>query len=946
MVSRKKLGYLACLVLLAAAAVAQTTAPRFESDIQPLLRSKCITCHNADTKIAGLSVETRDDLLTGGKTGAAIIPGNPADSLLVGMITTGKMPMSGPKLSPDEVATIRRWIEAGALKQGEDVIARRVAEREIFTILGAKCFVCHGRRTQEAGLDLRSVAGMLKGGKSGPTIIPGQPDESLLIQRIHKQEMPPPKLQEQFSVRGVDSAEFEKLKQWIAQGARPDNEEPLKVDVNNDPLIKPAARQFWSFRPPVRPAVPPVTNGVVRNPIDAFLLRKLSDKHLSFAPEAGQLTLMRRAYIDLIGVAPTPEEAELYTQDRAPEAYERMIDRLLASPKYGERWARYWLDAAGYADSEGGVSTDTVRTNAWRYRDYVIRAFNADKPYDRFLIEQLAGDELFDWKAMKQYTPDQAEKLAATGFLRLAPDSTYSTEQNLMPERFDHVAGELEVLGSAVLGLTLGCARCHDHKYDPLPQRDYYRMSAVLQTALDPYDWRIPSLSCIGVGSKCEEKDTRFIPDPDPQARREIEEHNAPINKQVSALEQKVENAAMPYREKSGKKEASVDDLAAEFPDLREEVVRLRKEVSDLRKKLKVHQSFRALFDMGGEPTPTRILLRGDVNNPGPRVEPGPPSVLAEGLQAYRVEKPAFESDTSGRRIAFARWLTQPAHPLTARVITNRIWQHHFGAGIVHSPGNFGKTGAPPTHPELLDWLATEFVQKGWSMKAMHRLIMTSSAYRQSSQVSDASASDDPSNALLSHFPLRRLDAEALRDTVLHLSGRLDGKMFGPPAEIKVESDGKVLDQGGEKGYRRSIYLMQRRSAPVTMLEVFDSPLPLLSPNCLKRGESNVSSQALQLMNGEQVLEGARYLSARIIDSVGEDSRKQVERMYLAVLTRRPTAPELKLTESTLDTLRRNWTAHLTQQKPAEPVAYKASHMALASLCHTFLNSAEFIYVE
>jgi hypothetical protein len=353
-------------------------------------------------------------------------------------------------------------------------------------------------------------------------------------------------LQEQFSVRTVDSAELEKLKQWIAQGARPDNEEPLRVDVNNDPLVKTTDRQFWSFRSPLRPAVPTVANGVVHNPIDAFLLQKLAEKHLSFAPEAGRLTLMRRAYLDLIGVPPTPEEAELYSQDKAPDAYERLIDRLLASPKYGERWARYWLDAAGYADSEGGVSADTLRVSAWRYRDYVIRALNSDKPYDQFLTEQLAGDEMFDWKAAKQYTPDQAEKLAATGFLRLAPDSTYSTEQNFMPDRFDHVAAEMQVLGSAVLGLTLGCARCHNHKFDPLPQRDYYRVSAVFQTALDPYDWRIPSLQCGGVGAKCEEKNTRFIRDPDPQFRREFDDYNAPINKQIAALEQKIKDAAAP----------------------------------------------------------------------------------------------------------------------------------------------------------------------------------------------------------------------------------------------------------------------------------------------------------------------------------------------------------------------------------------------------------------
>ncbi len=917
-------------------------APRFESDVLPLLKAKCISCHNSKARRAGLSLETRDDLLTGGKTGAAVMPGRSVDSLLVAMVSTGKMPLGGTPLTVEETTSIRNWIDTGALKTGEQVLTRPVQAREIFTsVLGAKCLVCHGRRVQQAGLDLRTRAGMLKGGKSGPAIVPGNPAASLLLQRVSKQQMPPPQLQEQFSVRTVDSAELEKLTQWIAQGAPDEMEKAAPVDPDSDPMVNGTARSFWSFRKPVRPAVPRFA--AARTPIDAFVLERLAAKKIAFAPQAGRLILMRRAYFDLTGLPPSPAEVQAYLADNKPEAYERLIDRLLASPRYGERWARYWLDAVGYADSEGGVSTDEPRPTSWRYRDYVIRAFNADKPYDQFLREQLAGDEMFDWKAAKTYSADQLEKLEATGFLRLAPDATYSTEQNFLPERFDAVASEMEILGSSVMGLSLGCARCHDHKYDPLPQRDYYRVSAVFQSALDPYDWLIPSIACVGVGSKCEEKDVRFLPDPDPAIVRETESFNAPLKKQIDDIEKKMDEAAAPYREKA-KKNATLDELTKEFEPLKTAIADLRKSLNQAKAKLKPTPGIRALFDMGGEPTPVRILLRGDVNNPGPLVDPGPPSVLSSGLAPYQVEKLPYETGSSGRRLAFAKWITQPEHPLTARVMVNRIWQQHFGWGIVKSAGNFGKTGTPPTHPELLDWLATEFVESGWSIKKMHRLIMTSAVYRQSTAVTAEAEAQDASNALLSRFPLRRLDAEAVRDSILKIAGRLDQTPFGPPAALAVKPDGLVLAKAGKLGYRRSIYLQQRRSTPVTILDTFDAPF--MSPNCVRRGESIVSSQALQLMNGDQIRESARYLAGRIMDAAGMDARKEIDQLYLATLTRAPTPAEVQAAERVLLAMRRNWQEHYETAPPSDPIAAKASHMALASLAHSLFNSAEFLYVD
>jgi mono/diheme cytochrome c family protein len=973
--------YLLCLISCSTLLLGADPSPRFESHIAPLFKAKCLSCHSAGIRQGGLSLETREDVLRGGKTGAAVVPGRPTDSLLLAFVMSGKMPMGGSRLNEVETDTLRRWIEAGALMEGEQEATKLVHEREVFaSILGGKCFVCHGRRMQKAGLDLRTREALLKGGKSGPAIVPGNPDQSLLLKKIAAQEMPPPKLQEQYSVRGLTQDEFDKVKAWIAAGAPADDEKPLAAD----PALREKDQQHWAFRPPTRAAIPSVRDGAkVRNPIDAFLLAKLEEKGLTLSEPADPLVLMRRAFIDLTGMPPSPEEIDAYLADRSPEAYERLIDKLLASPRYGERWARYWLDAAGYADSEGAVSADNVRPHAWRYRDYVIRALNSDKPYDQFLTEQIAGDELFDYKSYATYSPDQIEKLVATGFLRTGPDSTYSTEQNFLADRYDTVAGEMEILGTAVMGLTIGCARCHDHKYDPIPQRDYYRLSAILQSAYDPYDWRSPSLQCVGVGAKCVDDDTRDLPLRSPQEERENGMYNGPIRKRIEALEKSLAAKAAPFREKLraerleklpeelrqdlkraldtapserseiqryvvGKFEKQLEvtdkEIADRFEEFRNDEREIQLKVRDEKGKLRPDPKIRALFDMGGTPTPNRVLLRGDVNNPGFLVEPGPPFVVSRSIAPYKIEKPAYRSDTSGRRLALARWLTQPNHPLTARVMVNRIWQHHFGTGLAARPANFGKTGLAPTHPELLDWLATEFVRQDWSIKAMQRLIMTSSAYRQSSRYVESRHSVDPDNRFLSRFPLRRLDADSLYDSVLKVAGRLDESSFGPPAEISVKPDGEIVPIAAKRGYRRGIYLQQRRSRPVTMLETFDAPL--LNPNCIRRSESTVSLQALQLMNSDLLRENSRYLAGRVIDAAGDDPAKQVERLYLATLSRRPSPEEAADLRNSLERMREAWHRELESDVPAESILQKARWLALASLCHTVLNSAEFLYVD
>lgn len=887
-------------LMLAAATLAGAD---FDSAAAPILRARCLPCHSAKARSGGLSIESRDDVLRGGKSGAVVVAGRPVDSVLLSMVAAGKMPMGAARLPAAEIETIRRWIETETAKPP-------VGERDVQAIFSAKCWVCHGRREQKAGLDLRSIASLLKGGKSGPAIAPGNPAASLLVKRIAAQQMPPPALQEQYSVRGLTDDELEKVKRWIAEGAQPGHEEAAEVDPASDPAIKAKDREFWAFQSPRRASTPASKTG---NPIDAFIRRPL-------APAAAHGALLRRAYFDLTGLPPSPEDVASYLAD---PRYEALIDRLLDSPRYAERAARQWLDAVGYADSEGGNNSDQARLHAWRYRDYVIRAFQANKPYNQFLTEQLAGDELFDFRNAAQLSPEQLDLLAATGFWRMAPDGTNSTEQNFIPERMDVIAGQIEVLGSAVMGLSIGCARCHDHKYDPLPTRDYYRLVAVLTPAFDPYHWLPGEFPCGGVGASCDENNTRYIiPKATPEYAAAAA-HNEPIAARVKALEQEIEEKAKPYRTGAATG-AKLRDLEMAHPGFKKEKAALDEQIRKERAKRKPLPLIRALFDLGPDPPPTRILMRGDVATPGALVAAGPPSILTvAGMKPYRAEPMPL---SSGRRRALADWLTQPNHPLTARVMVNRIWQHHFGAGLVNTPGNFGRMGSAPENQELLDWLATEFVRTGWNVKAMHRLIMTSGYYRQR-------AGDEG-------FPLRRIDAESIRDTILQIAGRLDTKQFGPADPIRTLPDGEVITESR----RRSVYITQKRTQPVSLLETFD--LPFMNPNCVKRGQSVVSSQALHLMNSDLARENARFMAGRIADAVGDDPRAQIERAYLLALARRPSADELGAAQSTMAQLDAQWKRSLEADRPAEPVSTRARWLALATVCHTLMNSAEFLYID
>ena len=968
------------------AAAESDPPPGFETRILPVLQARCLACHGSQSRQGELDLGSLESLLEGGASGPSVVPGSAEQSLLFQKVETGQMPLGQDPLSPRDLEIIRRWIDQGALADGQDPEAFQtrkdlkltVTSHDVLApILHVRCLICHGRRTQEAGLDLRTRASILKGGKSGPAMVPGKPEESLLLQRIQAEEMPPPKDFSRFCVRPVTSGELEKLRRWIADGApeAPPNGASRAAKGSADTEKDPA---LWSFQPPRRPAVPRVAeSNRVRNPIDAFLLEKLEAGGLSFAPPADRLALMRRAYLDLVGLPPTPDEVRAYHRDADPQAYERLVDRLLDSAHYGERWGRYWLDAAGYADSEGKVHADNLRPHAYRYRDYVIRSFNDDKPYDRFLLEQIAGDELVDHRKLESLTPDEVEPLIATGFLRMAPDGTWSGAQNFVPERLDVVADQVEVLSSTVMGLTLACARCHDHKYDPLPQRDFYRFSAILRSAYDPYDWLIPQEPLLAPSGGPFPK--RLLRYGSEKELRQVKRNNGPVEQEIKRLKRSLEEKAAPFRkqllqEKMEKIPAALradveaaaevaedsrselqkylveafqefltlepGELEKRFEEYRKESAKIKEAVTKAEKKLQRRPSIRALFDMPGKPTPNYLLLRGEHIRPGDSVEPGIPTALRPQTRPYRIEKPEW---SSGRRLALARWLGQPDHPLTARVMVNRIWQHHFGRGLVATPGNFGKLGAVPSHPELLDWLATEFVRRGWSVKPMHRLIMTSSAYRQSSgSAGDEATNGHSDNSLLSRFPLQRLDAEALRDSILKISARLDPTPFGPADQVEVQEDGEVTSQCSSAGCRRSVYMLQRRTTPLTMLDTFDAPQ--LNPNCVKRSQSMVTSQALQLWNSQLARKSARHFAGRVIDAVGSDLESQVEQVYLAALSRWPTATEKAVALREIGQLDRHWAEHLESDTPAEPRRSRARWLALSTFCHAMLNSAEFIF--
>ena len=965
--------------------VSPTPPPEFQTDLLPIIRTHCLRCHNSESRLAGLDLSTETSLFRGSASGSVLVPGRPQESPLYRMVHQGLMPPDQQtEPSPSEMDILRDWIASlpvpGSPQHSHASRAGvpTVTQQEVIPLMLLHCTACHGQRIQEAGLDLRSKASMLKGGRSGPAIVPGKPDQSLIVQRIRAREMPPSEREVEASLRPMSSRGLEQLVQWISLGAPEVNGDDRHEGNGSDPLVSDQDRRFWSFQPP-RATVPPLPDSSeasrVRNPVDAFISSKLQEKGLRLSPEADRLTLIRRASFDLTGLPPEPEEVRRFLADPDPAAYESLVERLLDSPRYGERWGRHWLDLVGYSD----------RRHAWRYRDYVIRSFNAGKPYDRFLLEQLAGDELADLSSQAVLTREAMDNLIATGFLRMVNDVTGNRLTNFVSHRIQVISEQIQIFSSSLMGLTMGCARCHNHKFDPIPQRDYYRLAALFKGAFDEHDWLPPAITD-DPNRPMLAKETRVLPFFTPMsnpfrlheegARRET--HNAKINGEIESLQAALKQKAKPVEERfinlrlaelpeslrpdlremldtpPEDRTPSQKELAAKYeqglkirfsdledidPDYRKASEKTAGKVKLLRAKLIPEPLIRALWDRGS-PSPTYILRRGDPMSPGRWVEPGVPAVLTRGHSPLEIAPPWKGAQKTGRRLALARWLVGPDHPLTARVMVNRIWKHHFGRGIVGTLGNFGRTGARPTHPELLDWLALEFIRQDWSPKALHRLIMTSATYRQSSRVTPLHEQLDPENLRLSRMPLRRMDAEVLRDTLYLISDRLDEVPGGLPDPVLQRKDGLATAVPTPGGWRRSIYVAQQTSHRMgasnpTILDTFD--FPEMTPNCLERVESTVVPQALHLLNDPTVRELAASLAERVRREAGSDPARRIEQAYWIVLNRPPTSEEQSVSRQALETL---------EESAENTGGKKVVEQALAKFCHTLLNSAGFLYVD
>lgn len=838
-------------------------------------------------------------------------------------------------------------------------------ERDVRPILKSHCYHCHGEAgVVEGGLDLRLARLMVRGGESGPAIVPGDSAASLLLRRVRAGEMPP---------KGAPLGEKERqvLEAWIAQGAKTGSPEP--DDVASLSEITAEDRQYWAFQAVVRPVVPPVrSQDLVQSPIDAFLLARLEAEGLTFAPPAARGTLLRRLSFDLLGLPPTPEEIAQFVADDAPNADVQLIERLLASPHYGERWGRHWLDAAGYADSDGYTERDPERPYAYKYRDYVIRSHNANKPFDRFLVEQLAGDELVP-PPYANLSPDELDCLIATGFLRTVPDGTAA---GVTPKEAGNavVTETIKVVSTSLLGLTVGCAECHNHRYDPITQVDYYRLRAIFEPAYNWKAWRPPGQRRVSLYTDADRAQANEI---EAQAKAVLDERQkkldeflaATFEKQLEKVPEEKRELARQMRATPAKDQtAEHKQLLKEFPNLdvnpgtlylydnkaADELKELDKRAADIRATKPVEDFVDCLTEPGGPPPETFVFHRGDVDQPQQVVTPGELTVLATFSPALPVDDDTLPS--TGRRLAYARHLTSGRHPLVARVLVNRIWMHHFGRGLVGTAGDLGVLGERPTHPDLLDWLAAEFVDSGWDLKHLHRVILTSTAYRQAAVRTARGDELDPDNRLLSRQAVRRLEAEAVRDALLATSGQFNDKLYGKPVPVMEDDVGQFIvgieNKDGEakpgakiplhgEEFRRSVYVQVRRSRPLGVMEAFD--LPTLEPNCTSRSTSTVAPQSLMLMNNEFTVDAARQLAARL--AAEADPAARVQRAWWLAFGRAATDAEATAACRFIE----QQTAALATAADAEPDPKKKAdpaEWAWTTLCQSLLSANEFLYVD
>ncbi len=807
---------------------------------------------------------------------------------------------------------------------------------QVLPLLEQRCQICHPADGGQSGLALTSYAALNKGGKHGAAFVPGQPDASLFVKQISgaKPAMP-------MAAEPLDAASIELIRRWISEGAK--NDTPAGEDSTGG--------TWWSFRPIVRPQAPKQDSSWPKTPIDHFVLAKLNEKNLAPSAEADRRTLIRRLTYDLHGLPPGPEQVEEFLNDTDARAYEKLVDRLLESPRYGERWGRHWLDVAHYGESHG-YDKDKARRNSWPYRDYVIRSFNEDKPYKRFVEEQLAGDVLF---------PDDPQGIVSTGFIAAGPwdyvghaelrEGTKDKKIARVLDRDDMLAATMSTFTS----LTVHCARCHDHKFDPIKQEDYYSLQAVfagVDRAERPYDLdpeihkkrqaliaqkralevqmqpllaeaaKLTSAEIEGIDERIETlslESADLLPkvgevDDDERIKRrkeigkELVQHRAKRDKLVRAL---LEPASLQELESLESRRDEQDKLLAELPEPR------------LVYTAATYFPTHGKFTPAWKPRPVHLLNRGSVEAPLKPMGPGAVSAIAGIDSRFAID----DSDDEGaRRVALARWITDDDNPLTWRSIVNRVWHYHFGKGIADSPNDFGKMGSQPTHPELLDWLAAEFRDTGGSFKQLHRLILTSAVYRQSSASNPGYAEIDASNQYLWHMNRSRLDAESLRDSVLYVSGQLDLTMGGPSAEHFLFKDDhspiydySKHDFDSAQTRRRGVYRFLVRSVQDPFMESLDCADPsLLVP---KRSSTLTAVQALALLNDPLIVKQTAHFADRL-RAAGSDAAARVNRAHQLAFGRQATPSEIEM---------------LTD--------YSARH-GLENLARLIFNSNEFMFVD
>jgi mono/diheme cytochrome c family protein len=794
-------------------------------------------------------------------------------------------------------------------------------ENKIRPLFAEHCAKCHGAEEKvKGGLKMNTRADLIAGGESGPAVVPGKPDESLLIRSVKYTDdalkMPPKgKLSDQ---------QIADLAKWVKDGAKWPNADvkPNPEPKPNGPLFTAEQKAFWAFQPVREPAVPKVSG--VTHPIDAFVRSKLSDSGLSPAASADKRTLIRRATFDLTGLPPTPDEVTAFVNDPSPQAFEKVLDRLLASPAYGERWARHWLDVARYADSNG-LDENTSFGAAWRYRDYVIQALNDDKPYDRFVREQLAGD-LLPFASREE----RLQNLTATGFLVLGPKVLAEPDKQKM--LLDIADEQLDTVGKAFMGLTLGCARCHDHKFDPIPARDYYSLLAVFTSTR--------TMQNLNTVAKAFERA------PDGPEAGEVVLARAKLEQLTRQL-RKIERdfGATPATEKEKR---SALHLQAE--ERRAAIKKLEAVLPASPMVLAVDEGSAAAY--GTQLRNLFVQIRGNYVSPGTEAPAVFPRIISGEEQAafVRATAPAVANSkpntirygaarASSGRLELANWLADPKHPLTARVLVNRVWQHHFGEGLVRTPDNFGRLGERPTHPELLDWLALRFTENGWSLKKLHKLVMLSATYQQASTHNAQAAERDPDNRLLWRFNRRRLEAEAIRDALMLTAGTLDRTAGGSLLNNgNFEYINNEHSRGGVRygTHRRSVYLPVIRNNVFDFFQAFDFVEPHVSNG--KRAATVIPSQALYLMNNPFVVEQSKALADALLSAKGTDAER-IARAYPRLFARDATTDEVTRAQSFIQ----RYEAALAESVK-DPTARRAK--AWAAWCQVLFASSEFVYVN